>query len=173
MLTTRKPMKRSGFKRRAVALDEPADRDQRLSERAARASRDVVARPSTMASCSTHAEPVKKNKPLRSEPYRRLVAALPCAHCGIAGYSQHAHENEGKGARIKVDDRRAMPLCCARPGLEGCHTAFDQYRLLQGGREAHHAQGRIWAAQTRQEIKSAGLWPKSVPEWQEGGTDAT
>lgn len=181
-------LKRTGFKRKTgtticktAALGPSTfdvdryevEREQRLAERAARASSEVVARPATMASCSAHADPVEKDNPLRSEPYRRLVAMGPCKNCRIEGYSQHAHENEGKGKGIKVDDRRGMALCCNRPGIEGCHVKFDQYRLLPGGREAHHAQGRIWAAQTRQEIKDAGLWPKSVPEWQEGGSDAS
>lgn len=102
-----------------------------------------------------------------SRAYRMAVASLPCAHCGIVGYSQHAHENYGKGAGLKVDDRRAMPLCCTRPGEEGCHVKFDQYRLLPGGREAHRAAGKQWSAQTRARIKEMGLWPANLPEWGE------
>lgn len=106
-----------------------------------------------------------KDDAVRSEAYRRLVAAMPCAHCGIAGYSQHAHENMGKGAGLKVDDRRAMPLCCTRPGVEGCHAAYDSYRLLPGGREGHREAGARWAEQTRKSIRESGLWPQSVPPW--------
>jgi hypothetical protein len=40
---------------------------------------------------------VRKEKAIESEPYRRLVAQLPCMWCGIEGYSQHAHLNYGKG----------------------------------------------------------------------------
>lgn len=36
------------------------------------------------------------------------MASLPCAYCGIEGYSQHAHENDGKGARLKVDGRTLL-----------------------------------------------------------------
>lgn len=106
---------------------------------------------------------VAKAAPVRSEAYRRLVASLPCAYCGIEGYSQHAHENDGKGARLKVDDRRAMPLCCSRPGIEGCHVAFDQYRLVPGGRDAHADLGRALAEQTRNRLNALGLWPAGVP----------
>lgn len=108
---------------------------------------------------------IEKENPLRSEAYRRLVAAMPCAHCGKGSRSQHAHENFMKGKCLKLDDRRGMPLCCDEPGLEGCHMKFDSYRLLPGGREAHIEQGRIWAAQTRAQIQAAGLWPANLPLW--------
>ena len=114
---------------------------------------------------SAPAAQVAKAAPVRSEAYRRAVASLPCARCGITGYSQHAHENEGKGKAMKVDDRRAMPLCCARPGIDGCHTRFDQYRLVPGGREAHVALGRELAAQTRRTLNALGLWPAGIPQY--------
>ena len=159
-------MKRTGFKPRAQ------HREQRDPDR-------VRSVPTVAPGAFRAPEPVSeapaaqvaKAAPVRSEAYRRAVASLPCAYCGIEGYSQHAHENDGKGARLKVDDRRAMPLCCSRPGIEGCHVAFDQYRLVPGGREAHHAQGRAWAAQTRKTLTDTGLWPKSVPLWQKGASD--
>lgn len=180
MLTSRTPMKRTGFKRAGTSAgsDFHTQREQRLAERAARAIACASPSPDNVEMVAANdleymsAAPVEKENPLRSEPYRRLVAALPCAYCRIEGYSQHAHENEGKGARMKVDDRRGMPLCCTRPDIEGCHVAFDQYRLLPGGREAHHAQGSAWAAQTRAQIKESGRWPKKLPEWREGGSDA-
>jgi hypothetical protein len=108
-----------------------------------------------------------KENAVRSEEYRRLVAALPCAHCGIHGISQHAHENEQKGKSLKLDDRRAMPLCADQPGREGCHKKFDEYRLLLGGRGAHVAMGNYWAERTRAVIIEAGKWPKNLPPWRE------
>lgn len=162
----RTELKRAGFKRRMPAPAAPQDREQRLAERAVRTM--ACARPTpehvTMGPNTTQSAPIGKDKPLRSERYRRAVAGLPCAYCGIAGYSQHAHENDGKGARLKVDDRRAMPLCCARPGIEGCHIAFDNYRLIPGGREAHIALGRAMAAQTRARLNDMGLWPARIPQ---------
>lgn len=157
----RKPMKSRGFRPRQPKDLEPADveikheaRQQRLA-----ALMTVKVRKTSPVVISEEVVAVPKEEIVRSERYRRLVASLPCIFCGIAGYSQHAHENEGKGARLKVDDRRAMPLCCTRPGIEGCHVAFDQYRLLPGGRDAHVEQGRKWSAQTRQHLRDAGLWP--------------
>lgn len=111
------------------------------------------------------ASAIEKENPLRSEAYRRLVAAMPCAHCGKGSRSQHAHENFMKGKCLKLDDRRGMPLCCDEPGLEGCHTKFDQYRLLPFGRAAHVVMGQAWAKQTRAAILAAGLWPKNLPLW--------
>lgn len=111
------------------------------------------------------ASAIEKEAPARNEPYRRLVALMDCIHCGKQNRSQHAHENDGKGKSLKLDDRRAMPLCADEPGREGCHTQFDKYRLLPGGRAAHVEQGRIWAAQTREAIRLAGLWPVRLPEF--------
>lgn len=176
------PLKRTGFKsapemrkdarkamsdyRDAVLLLFMAGREERLEARAARAIASARPRAAVMVNAASGARPVPKETALRSERYRRAVASLPCAYCGIEGYSQHAHENEGKGARTKLDDRRAMPLCCARPGIEGCHAAFDQYRLIPGGREAHIALGRALAAMTRAHLNSMGLWPAGIPQYQ-------
>lgn len=147
-------MKRSTFKRptieRVRAIPQPIPLEHRRS--------------ATMAlATSTEVVVLEKERPARSEAYRRLVAALPCACCGKVGRSQHAHENEGKGKSLKLDDRRAMPLCADEPGAVGCHTLFDQYRLIPGGRAAHVAQGREWSAQTRAAIEASGQWPKRLP----------
>ena len=90
---------------------------------------------------------------------------MPCIHCGIAGYSQHAHANEGKGMGIKTDERAGFPLCAPRPGIEGCHAAFDQYRLLPGGRDEHAEAGERWAERTRAAVLEAGVWPNRLPRW--------
>ncbi len=117
---------------------------------------------------------IAKEELLRSEPYRRLVAAMPCKACDIQGYSQHAHENMGKGLGLKVDDRRGFALCTVVPGRVGCHELFDQYQLVEGGREAHRLLGEHWAAETRKEIEEAGLWPKKLKPWKgnEDGNNA-
>lgn len=121
----------------------------------------------TMRADTEVMQPRPKIKPVRDEQYRRLVAALPCAHCGIHGISQHAHENDQKGKGVKLDDRRAMPLCADQPGREGCHKKFDEYRLFPGGREAHVAFGKLWAKETRMHIRAALAWPKNLPLWRE------
>jgi hypothetical protein len=101
-----------------------------------------------------------KEDAVRSEPYRRLVAAMPCKACGIQGYSQAAHlPTEGKG--IKQDDRLTFPLCCTRPDITGCHADYDQYRLFS--RPVAMTVGRAWAADTRRQISATGQWPKNLP----------
>ncbi|WP_314972846.1 hypothetical protein [Comamonas testosteroni] len=148
-------------------------REQRLADRAARqiesalATADLVPGNVTMApGAGTTGIAVLKEKVIESEPYRRLVAKLPCFWCGISGYSQHAHLNYGKGLSWKTDDRTGFPLCCSRPGIEGCHVAYDQYRLLEsGGREAHREYGIEAGRFTREQILKAGLWPRKLPLW--------
>jgi hypothetical protein len=107
---------------------------------------------------------VPKEQIVRSEPYRRLVAALPCAHCLIEGFSQAAHPPPTAKGR-KEDDRATFPLCATRPGVRGCHADFDQYRLIPA--PAMREQARTWGRQTRAAIRNGGNWPASVPEWRE------
>jgi len=111
--------------------------------------------------------PVEKENAIQHEGYRRLVADMDCMWCGRQGRSNHAHENENKGKGLKLDDRRAMPLCVDDMGKTGCHTAFDQYALVDGGRDAHVQLGKAMAAHTRQIIKVTGRWPKNLPPWSE------
>lgn len=169
MLTNRKPMKRSGFKPRELAQVAPEDAEARNDARQERmaALMLVKVRKTAPMVISEEVVAVPKEDLVRSEPYRRLVASLPCIFCGIKGYSQHAHQNPGKGLSLKVDDRCAMPLCCTRPGVEGCHPKFDLYRLVPGGNEAHAELGRKWAAMTRHHLRCIGLWPPKVPHMPE------
>lgn len=99
------------------------------------------------------------------EGYRRLVAALPCSHCRIAGYSQAAHPPPtGKG--IKESDSLVFPLCAARPGIPGCHFLFDTMQLIP--RASMREQASIWGNATKTTLLSMGvisdelrkkLWP--------------
>lgn len=135
---------------------------------AARETKDLIAKVGLVALISQDepaCAPVEKENAVRHEGYRRLVAQLNCAWCGRQGRSNHAHENSGKGKGLKVDDRRAMPLCVDDMGKSGCHTAFDQYALIDGGRDAHVELGRAMAKATRQFIRNAGRWPKDLPHW--------
>ena len=101
-----------------------------------------------------------KEDPIRSEPYRRLVAMLPCANCGIEDQSQAAHPPPtGKG--IKEDDRMCFPLCCTRPDKQGCHALFDQYKLIPKALMRDCAAD--WAAETRDTIEGNGMWPRGLP----------
>ena len=91
--------------------------------------------------------PLPKNPPVRDESYRRLVAALPCANCGIEGHSQAAHPNTGKGLSLKAGDNLCFPLCADRPGVRGCHTWFDQHALYT--RQERRLIEVEWVQQTK------------------------
>ncbi len=114
-----------------------------------------------MSVVSGRAEAIPKDGAVRSEEYRRLVAQLPCKHCGVHGHSQAAHPNTGKGAGLKTDDRLCFPLCCDRPGVQGCHPKFDQHALYS--RAARREIEPAWAADTRRQITAMGLWPANLP----------
>lgn len=120
----------------------------------------TLARPSRTAEVTAPAAPIVKQQPVRSERYRRLVAAMPCIHCGIDGHSQAAHPNTGKGAGMKTDDRLCFPLCADRPSVRGCHSLFDQGAMFT--REERRLVEPIWAACTAEAIKAAGLWPAEL-----------
>ena len=109
------------------------------------------------------APPIEKEDATRSEPYRRLVALLPCKVCGVDGYSQAAHPNTGKGAGIKTDDRQCFPLCCDRPGVQGCHPKFDQGALFD--KATRQRLEKDWGVDTRRTIDNLGLWPANLPKW--------
>lgn len=114
---------------------------------------------------ATMALPVPKDEPVRSEPYRRLVAALPCMLCGIEGFTQHAHGNRSKGMGLKTCDLFAFPLCAPRPGAAGCHAQLDQGTLFP--KAARREIEQEWARRTVQFVIAAGQWPAGlpVPEW--------
>jgi hypothetical protein len=109
---------------------------------------------------------VPKENPVRSEAYRRLVAAFPCASCGLEGPSQAAHPNANKAKGMKADDRLCFALCADQPGRVGCHALFDRYELY-ATREQHVAQGERWGSWTRGTIIAAGQWPANLPRWED------
>lgn len=114
----------------------------------------------SMTLATGRAEAIPKDDAVRNEEYRRLVATLPCKHCGIVGYSQAAHlPPDGKG--IKQDDRQIFALCCARVGITGCHADYDNYRLFS--RPVAMTVGLAWAADTRRQITAMGQWPANLP----------
>ena len=99
MLARRTPLMRTGWRRRAGVSPETPVASMRPVAPAPPVTR--LSRPANYAPATGHATALKKDAPARSEAYRRIVAAMPCAACGIAGYSQHAHANEGKGMGMK------------------------------------------------------------------------
>ena len=95
--------------------------------------------------------PHPKTKPWRSEPYRRLVAALPCARCGIEGYSQAAHADLGKGMGAKTGDETCYPACGQRPsGVRGCHEEIGRFI----DREKRRLIESLFARETRDTLRA-------------------
>ena len=115
-----------------------------------------------MASATTSCAPVAKSDPIRSEAYRRAVAQLPCAICGIYGYSQAAHANTGKGIGMKACDLTLFPACADRPGVRGCHSKLDQSALFS--KLVRRELEPVWAADTQRRVRELGLWPQSMDE---------
>jgi hypothetical protein len=166
----RTPMKRSPWPRKLphtsnCVPESEANRLHHGVECAQPAMKKIVKSTAVMAQIGGLPHiPCLKESPVRNEPYRRLVALLPCMSCGIDGYSQAAHPPPtGKG--IKEDDRECFPLCCTRPLITGCHVEFDQYRLIPADQMREVAAD--WGAKTRARIKSLKLWPKGLPMVQE------
>ncbi len=67
------------------------------------------------------------------------IATLPCAACGVVGYSQPAHVLGCAGTGLKKGPETIAPLCgrhyCSPPRkgtrmYVGCHRLFDQYRWI-------------------------------------------
>lgn len=67
-----------------------------------------------------------------------FVKSLPCAACGVVGYSENAHvpPTGEAGAGYRADYRFIAPLCGRRGSAEnipagryyvGCHQLFDNY----------------------------------------------
>lgn len=147
-------MKRTGFRPR-VHRREPRDADRvrampTVTPGAFRAPLPVMAAPAAAL----------KDLPIRSQAYLRLVAQLPCKHCGIWGHSQAAHANTGKGMGTKACDLQTFPLCADRPGQRGCHSLFDQGALF--GKEARRLIEPAWVADTQRRIQAMGVWPKAA-----------
>ena len=158
----RTPMKRTAWLRAASTTPQrPRDREQPIADRAAAAMKNVVSRAAVMGLPPIGGKPHPKDEPIRSKAYLRLVAQLPCKHCGIWGHSQAAHANTGKGMGTKACDLQTFPLCADRPGQRGCHSLFDQGALF--GKEARRLIEQAWVADTQRQIHAMGIWPKKYP----------
>lgn len=79
----------------------------------------------------------------RSEQYRRYVASLPCYRCGIEGFSQAAHADEGKGMGLKTDDLTCYPLCGQRINDAGCHEYVGR-QMDREMRRGFEQAGALW-----------------------------
>lgn len=82
-------------------------------------------------------KPRKLSETLRiygSKARRDFVRGLPCAACGVGGYSVQAHVLGNGGTGRKADADTIAPLCGQRPDgrkpgnfyYTGCHFLFDE-----------------------------------------------
>jgi hypothetical protein len=100
-----------------------------------------------------------KERPWRSESYRRLVAAFPCEHCSRPGPSQAAHADFGKGMALKADDRTCYAAC------PRCHEGIG---TLGWFRREHRRHLEVrYGSRTVWRLQQLGRWPAglAVPEW--------
>lgn len=149
------PMKRTPFKSKRPVHQPAVEREPRPM------ATFVHAKPlsrGTYVGALPGIEQPKENV-VRSEAYRRLVAALPCSWCEREVPCQAAHPNHGKGMAIKTDDRRCFPLC------PSCHADFDQGTTAT--RDAKRMLADVWGELARKAILSAGKWPAGLPRWKE------
>lgn len=94
---------------------------------------------------------------------REWLLARPCLVCGIVGYTQQAHtQNGGKGR--KADAKHTIPLCGPHPDangtlVAGCHAKYEGRRArfdLDMGFTMDHGAAAINAAwQRHQERQGA------------------
>jgi len=128
------PLARSGFKKkirpdsglfRTASLGKPLQRKLPILSAGVKPKNRIA----TLNDLKKIKKASRKAAPAHEEAHCRAVAALPCANCGIQGYSQCAHSNrkqDGKGMGKKAHYLATFPLCCTRPGVVGCHVEHDQ-----------------------------------------------
>jgi hypothetical protein len=112
---------------------------------------------------------VPKAEPLQHEGYMAAVRKLPCYRCGVVGFTQFCHSDEGKGAAIKTDCREGWPGC--GPHYEGgvlvngCHYLVGTQRIYL--KELRRKFEDEAARHTRSVIRSRGEWPADLEPWPE------
>lgn len=106
---------------------------------------------------------IPKQESLQHEAYMAAVRKLPCIRCGIVGFTQFCHADEGKGMGLKTDCRLGWPGCGPHDGKPGCHWWIGTSGLL--GRNDRRAFESRAGALTREAIRFQGQWPATLPAW--------
>jgi hypothetical protein len=144
------PLRRTGFQRPQYTPPPPAT--------PRRAERSGVIRRVT-----DDVRPAPKENIVVCEAYRRLVRAMPCMRCGIVGFTQFCHADEGKGMGLKTDDRRGWPGCGPHGEEPGCHHYVGTSGQLP--RQEKRALEEEYGRRTREILESCGLWPAGLERW--------
>lgn len=153
------PMKRTGFKRTSPSKSiRESIHDVKPVE--GKLLTGLTRNPNYSSPANDPFVAVPKGESIQHQGFMRLVRMLPCAHCGIEGYSQFCHSDEGKGAGIKSDCREGWPGCSPRPGVPGCHYLIGTQRIYP--KADRRELERSMAAATRKKIYDLGLWPKDL-----------
>lgn len=147
-------MKRSGFKRK-VPAPKPATQCT-YTPRPRQPAKAVAANDGK----ARMVVPIPKPQPVRDPDYLRLVATLPCVWCGVRGFSQAAHANQGKGMATKSCDTTAMSLCGPRPDEVGCHALVDQGGVLT--KDQRRELEELWGNQTRMKLRRLAQFDNGV-----------
>lgn len=147
----------------------PMSRGQPLREERPERVRPVarpLARPANYGSPANDPHvAVPKENALQHEGYMAAVRKLACDRCGIVGFTQFCHADEGKGQSIKTDCRRGWPGCGPHGDTMGCHYLVGTSGTLT--REERRAYEAEAGARTRRAIRETGAWPANLPLWGE------
>jgi hypothetical protein len=157
----RTPLQRSGWARKPKPPRELEEQEAPALSPAVAPVAKPLRRAKYAAPANDPVIPRPKEAPIQHEGYMRLVRQLPCAHCGVEGFTQFCHADEGKGAGIKSDCRLGWPGCGPRPGVRGCHYLIGTERIYP--KEKRRALEACYGAQTREHLQSRSLWPLDLP----------
>ena len=163
------PPKREATQSTYTPRPRAVARPMTLAEQVADAQREVASWSEKRKSAQLEGDdgrfkPRPKSAPWRSEPYRRLVAALPCIRCRIEGYSQAAHADYGKGMATKTGDETCYPLCGPRVGEPGCHEHVGRVLARENRRSLEAGWGRLTRSRLRAAAEVAGIALPVEPE---------
>jgi hypothetical protein len=153
-------MKRSGFK----AQRPPGSRPPRVAKQI---GPEYTLRPRAVAVAvegpARAAVAVPKEGAIQHQGYMAAVRQLPCLRCGVWGFTQFCHADDGKGLALKTDCRRGWPGCGPHGTIPGCHWLVGTSGQLgkAGRRDFEDEAGRL----TRNGIRFMGQWPADLPAW--------
>jgi hypothetical protein len=146
------PLRRTGFKRKPPMHQPAVEREPRPLAK--------LTRPVSYAGTTTG--PVAKHPMLQHEGYMAAVRLLGyCMLCRHECRPQFCHRDQTKGMGLKTDVREGWPGCA------DCHYMVGTSGKL--AKEDRRALELRLGAQTREAVRAAGTWPKSLPDWIEAG----